>query len=83
MLLLFSAIDVQAQNRVTGKVTDDNGEGLPGVNVLVEGTSTGVITDTAGDYRIAVPDGSHVYSCLVLWDLLQRKWKLGTSPLLM
>lgn len=60
MLLLFSAIDVQAQNRVTGKVTDDNGEGLPGVNVLVEGTSTGVITDTAGDYQIAVPDGSHV-----------------------
>ena len=60
MLLLFSAIDVQAQNRVTGKVTDDNGAGLPGVNVLVEGTSTGVITDTAGDYQIAVPDGSHV-----------------------
>ena len=56
----FLVINAQAQNRVTGKVIDNQGGGLPGVNVVVEGTSTGVITDTNGDYQIGIPDGGAV-----------------------
>ena len=42
---------------VTGKVVDgSNGESLPGVNVLVEGTSTGTVTNAEGRYSIDVPD---------------------------
>jgi len=38
-------------------VTDQNtGAGLPGVNVLVKGTTTGTITDIDGNYSIEVPD---------------------------
>ncbi|MEK6481482.1 TonB-dependent receptor [Catalinimonas sp. 4WD22] len=40
---------------VTGTVTSD-GEAIPGVNVLVKGTSTGTITDVAGKYSINVPN---------------------------
>ena len=45
-----------AQNRtVSGKVTaSETGETLPGVNVLVKGTSTGTVTDVDGNYRISV-----------------------------
>jgi TonB-linked SusC/RagA family outer membrane protein len=46
-----------AQDRtVSGKVTDDSGEGLPGVNVLIKGTSTGVNTDLDGNFKISVPE---------------------------
>ncbi|MEK6478833.1 TonB-dependent receptor [Catalinimonas sp. 4WD22] len=46
---------------VTGKVTsDEDGQGLPGVNVLVKGTTTGTVTDVDGNYRIDVPDSESV-----------------------
>ncbi|MFD2164616.1 SusC/RagA family TonB-linked outer membrane protein [Paradesertivirga mongoliensis] len=44
--------------KVTGKVTDEAGEVLPGVSVRVEGTNTGTVTDVNGVYSISAPDGS-------------------------
>lgn len=52
-------------NSITGKViSDEDGLGLPGVNVVVKGTSIGTITDTEGNYSITIPNNaSHlVYS---------------------
>lgn len=56
LLFLLPGI-VQAQSRtVTGTVTySDDASGIPGVNVLVKGTSTGVVTDFNGSYTIQVP----------------------------
>jgi TonB-linked SusC/RagA family outer membrane protein len=44
----------QAARTVTGKVTDQSGEPLPGTNVVVFGTTTGVQTDNAGNFTIFV-----------------------------
>jgi TonB-linked SusC/RagA family outer membrane protein len=41
---------------VTGRVTDEKGIGMPGVNVLVKGTSNGTATDNNGDYTLSAPD---------------------------
>ena len=41
---------------VTGRVSDEKGEGLPGVNVLLKGTTTGTTTDADGNYALNVPD---------------------------
>ncbi|WP_245189331.1 SusC/RagA family TonB-linked outer membrane protein [Lunatimonas salinarum] len=41
---------------VNGKVTDGNGVPLPGVSVLVEGTTQGTVTDLDGNYTITAPD---------------------------
>ena len=41
--------------KITGKVTDKQGTPLPGVTVLIKGTSTGVSTDVDGKYAIVVP----------------------------
>ncbi len=49
--------DEPVQQTVTGKVTGDDGEGIPGVNVVVKGTTVGVITDFNGDYSLNVPAG--------------------------
>ena len=46
--------------QITGKVTTDGGESLPGVSVLVKGTTTGTSTDHLGNYSITVPDGNPV-----------------------
>ncbi|PWJ59631.1 TonB-linked SusC/RagA family outer membrane protein [Dyadobacter jejuensis] len=40
---------------ISGKVTDADGMGLPGVSILVKGTSTGVPTDVEGNYSIQAP----------------------------
>jgi TonB-linked SusC/RagA family outer membrane protein len=45
---------------VKGKVTDENGIGLPGVTVTVKGTTKGSSTDPNGDYSLSVTDGSSV-----------------------
>lgn len=51
---------VLADVSVSGKVTDENGEGLPGASVVVKGTSTGATTDLDGNYKINVPDGGTI-----------------------
>ncbi|WP_421765478.1 SusC/RagA family TonB-linked outer membrane protein [Ekhidna sp.] len=57
-LVLFASCFVVAQRTVSGKVTDDSGVGLPGVNVLVKGTTNGVQTDLDGNFRLAIEDGT-------------------------
>jgi TonB-linked SusC/RagA family outer membrane protein len=58
--------DIQQTRSISGKVTSsDDNMGVPGVNVLVKGTSTGTITDFDGNYSIKVPEsGTLVFSYL-------------------
>ncbi|MEX0780970.1 MAG: TonB-dependent receptor [Balneolales bacterium] len=50
------ANDRVQQQEVTGHITDSEiGDPLPGVSVVVEGTSTGTTTDMNGNYSITVP----------------------------
>lgn len=48
------------QKVVTGKVTAESGISLPGVSVVVKGTSRGTATDVNGKYEISVEDDSDV-----------------------
>lgn len=57
-MLLFTVSATFAQRTVTGTVTDESGEALISVNVVVKGTTTGTVTDLDGKYKISVPDGS-------------------------
>ena len=48
---------VMAQRTVTGTVTaEEDGTPVPGVNVIVKGTSAGTVTDIDGKYQVGVPD---------------------------
>ncbi|WP_460969935.1 TonB-dependent receptor [Spirosoma migulaei] len=49
-------MSVTADRIVTGTVTDDTGEGLPGVSVVVKGSQRGTTTDAQGQYRLTVPE---------------------------
>ncbi len=48
------------EKEISGKISDERGEGLPGANVVVKGTNIGVVTDADGLYRISVPDDAKV-----------------------
>ena len=57
--LIVLSLNSYAQDLdVRGKVTSVEGEELPGVNIMIKGTTTGAITDIEGNYRMSVPDGS-------------------------
>jgi len=54
-----SDADLQQQIMVSGLVTDaSTGEALPGVNIVVSGTTIGTITDVSGNYSLQVPSSS-------------------------
>ncbi len=66
VVALLASLQSFAQGNVTvtGRVTDNAGTGLPGVTVLLKGTSTAAPTDVEGNYSISVPSatGTLVFS---------------------
>ncbi|NRB62567.1 MAG: SusC/RagA family TonB-linked outer membrane protein [Saprospiraceae bacterium] len=60
MLVIASMATLMAQRTIQGTVSDENGEALIGATVLVQGTSTGAVTDIDGNYAITLPDGGTV-----------------------
>src|SRR5690606_14068348 len=57
LLFLLSGYLAIGQSTISGTVTDQAGEGLPGVNVMIVGSSEGTVTDIDGTFRLtADPD---------------------------
>jgi TonB-linked SusC/RagA family outer membrane protein len=63
-ICLGTAASVFAQGQtVTGKVTDEKGEGIPGASVTVKGTQVGTLTTAEGTYSLEAPgSGTLVFS---------------------
>ena len=65
MLLLMSATGIAQVKEITGTVVDNDGNPLPGANVIIQGTSTGTQTDFDGRFAIeAAPGDVLVFSYL-------------------
>ena len=72
---LFVLGTAWAQRTISGIVTSDDGSGgIPGVNVVLKGTTTGTTTDFDGNYRFSVPEegGTLLYSSIGLADQEQE-----------
>ena len=52
-LFLITSYFALGQNSVTGTVTNSDGEPIPGVNVMIVGTSDGAVTDLDGNYNVS------------------------------
>lgn len=46
--------------RISGTVSDNHGDPIPGVNVIIRGTTTGTVSDPNGEFAIAVPSDTTV-----------------------
>src|SRR5687768_11254827 len=61
LILCFLALlnDATAQTRsISGKINDENGVALPGVNVLIKGTTLGTTSNVEGIYNLTVPEAN-------------------------
>ena len=70
LLILFSflMLAVQAQTPITGKVSNEKGEPLEGVSVMVKSTSQGTTTDNKGNFQLNVPANDSLVVSLVGYD---------------
>ena len=77
---LLQVINAQAQNQITGKVSSAAGEILPGVTVLLKGTTNGTTTDANGVYSLNVPvtSGTLVFSFIGYTTLERNFTQPGT-----
>lgn len=46
------------QRTVTGKITDNTGQALPGASILVKGTTIGTVSNESGEFSLSVPNNS-------------------------
>ncbi|RIH66899.1 SusC/RagA family TonB-linked outer membrane protein [Mariniphaga sediminis] len=51
-------IQEQKKIEISGQVTDQNGEPIPGVSVYLKGTTIGIVTDVNGQYQLSLPENS-------------------------
>ncbi|MGV3640908.1 MAG: SusC/RagA family TonB-linked outer membrane protein [Adhaeribacter sp.] len=59
LLAVFTLASARGQGlQLSGKITNESGEALPGVTVLLKGTQNGTTTDASGNFSLAVPDGT-------------------------
>jgi TonB-linked SusC/RagA family outer membrane protein len=66
VLTPVAEIGAQQQNSVSGKVTDTNNQPLPGVTVVVKGTTQGTVTNANGNYTLAnIPDNAVLHFSFV------------------
>jgi TonB-linked SusC/RagA family outer membrane protein len=59
-MVFFALTTVFAQRTITGSVSDDKGESLPGASVFVKGTTIGTVTDSDGKFSLAVNADSKI-----------------------
>jgi len=78
--LIFN-LSAGAQDVITGKVTDDNGVPIPGVNVLEKGTTNGVVTEFEGDYTITLQSSRTLVFSYVGFSTREFTLKEGQTEL--
>ena len=82
MFLLISSQFVMAQQKtVTGSVSDENGLPLPGVNVIVEGTSNGTQSDFDGNYSISASVGQTLVFSYLSYTTASRPITAGSNTI--
>jgi TonB-linked SusC/RagA family outer membrane protein len=78
--LMVMGLEAAAQDAtITGIVTDENGTGMPGVNVVVKGTQNGTVTDADGAYTIMAPPTASLVYTFIGYKTLEEPVNSRTS----
>ena len=81
LFFIVPGASAQSQRKISGRVTDEKGMGLPGVSISIKGTQRGTTTDSIGYYSLVVPAGNAVLSFSFL-GYTTREMKAGNSATL-
>lgn len=68
LLFLTGSWALAQDTAIHGRVVDNQGYPLPGVNVVVEGTTVGTITDADGNYSLTAPQGANLLFSFIGFD---------------
>ncbi len=80
-VLFLLGTETFAQERtVTGKVTSDDGQALPGVNIAIKGSTRGTTTNGEGTYQIAVPSSETLVFSFIGFQTVERA--VGTQTVI-
>ncbi len=73
ILLILGITGLNARNRwVSGTVSDENGQKLIGVSVVIKGSTRGTVTDARGHYQIALmPKDSHLQFSMIAFETVE------------
>lgn len=69
-----------ADQEISGKVTDENGQGLPGASIVVKGTLNGTTSDLEGNYKLGVPENATVVISFV--GYLTQEIEVGSQSVI-
>ncbi|KAA6436988.1 TonB-dependent receptor [Dyadobacter flavalbus] len=72
-------INLNVDKPISGKVSDEKATGLPGVSVILKGTSTGTVTDAEGNYSIQVPETGSPVLVFSFVGYLPREVPVGSG----
>ncbi|MCL4482372.1 MAG: TonB-dependent receptor [Bacteroidetes bacterium] len=79
-LLIILSSPLYAQNTISGRVSGEDGVYLPGVSVVVKGTTQGMSTDANGNYSLKAPENSVLVFSFIGCQTQEVKVK-GTKPI--
>ncbi|GGZ16914.1 SusC/RagA family TonB-linked outer membrane protein [Echinicola pacifica] len=71
-MLVGLGLSVAQSKTVSGKIIDDTGETLPGVNIIEKGTSNGTTTDLEGNFSLSVSEGAIIVFSYIGYDPVER-----------
>ena len=60
VVLMLSSSLIFAQNTISGSVSDESNNPIPGATIVIEGTTIGVVTDFDGNYQINASAGDQL-----------------------
>jgi hypothetical protein len=64
-----------ANGRWSGTVYDEEGGGLPGVNIVVAGTTTGTVSDLDGNFQVETDKSNDLYLSFVGYESVKLEGK--------
>ena len=65
---------VPAMAQITGTITDNNGNPMPGVSVVVKGTKRGTSTDASGKFSIEASKGETLIISIIGFQTKEVNW---------
>nr|WP_250764608.1 carboxypeptidase-like regulatory domain-containing protein [Dyadobacter sp. MSC1_007] len=77
-VVITSAADIE----ITGRVTGEGGDGLPGANILIKSTTRGSVTDANGNYKITVQDNENATLVFSLVGYVSKEVLVGTQKII-
>ena len=81
---MMITIVIYAQEKaISGKITDaENASGIPGVNIILKGTSLGTVTDLDGNYQLNIPQGSGSILVVSFVGMATQEIEIGTRSII-